>query len=304
VREGFYIRPLIEVWREEIESFLKAKRVPYLTDPSNKSPQYLRNRVRHELLPLLQQYNPRVRQVLVQMADLFRAEEEFWEKYLAEKFPFVVRSRRKERLVLDVPSLAAQPLPIRLRCLRHAIEKVQGHLRRVSLSHIWAIHSLLEGSDPNKTLRLPQGLTVARAYQSLDFSRSREDPPPFEQFVFGPGYVEIPEIGRALRFETQTRKRKVVYEDSPNVALLDFEDLDFPLTLRSFRPGDRLQPLGMEGEKKVKDLFIDCKIPALQRKRVPLLFRGDRLLWVAGVRIDHRARLKPETQRILRAELF
>jgi tRNA(Ile)-lysidine synthase len=304
VRNGFYIRPLIEVWREEVESFLKGKRILYLTDPSNKSRHYLRNRVRHELLPLLRQYNPRVRQVLVQMADLFRAEEEFWQKYLTEKFPCVVRSRKKEHLILDVPSLAAQPLPIRLRCLRHAIEKVQGHLRRVSLSHIWAIHSLLEGPDPNRTLRLPQGLIVTRVYQGLHFSRSQEDSPPFEHLVLGPGYVEIPEVGRAIRFETQTRKRKVVYEESPNVALLDFDDLDFPLTLRSFRPGDRFQPLGMEGEKKVKDLFMDCKIPALQRKRIPLLFREDRLLWVAGVRIDHRARLKPETQRILRAELI
>jgi tRNA(Ile)-lysidine synthase len=304
VRDGIYVRPLIEVWREEIESFLKGKRVSYLTDPSNTSLHYLRNRVRHELLPLLRQYNPRVRQVLVQMADIFRAEEEFWQKYLTEKFPCVVRSRRKEHLILDVPSLLAQPLPIRLRCLRHAIEKVQGHLRRIHLSHIWAIHTLLEGPDPNRTLRLPQGLVVTRAYQGLHFSRSQEDPPPFEHPVPGPGYIEIPEIGRAVRFETQPRKRKVVYEESPNVALLDFDDLDFPLTLRSFRPGDRLQPLGMEGEKKVKDLFIDCKIPALQRKQVPLLLQGDRLLWVAGVRIDHRARLKPGTRRILRAELI
>ncbi len=82
MRNGVYIRPLIEVWREEIESFLKEKRIVYLTDPSNQSPHYLRNRVRHELLPLLQQYNPRIRQVLVQMADLFRAEEEFWETHL------------------------------------------------------------------------------------------------------------------------------------------------------------------------------------------------------------------------------
>jgi tRNA(Ile)-lysidine synthase len=116
--------------------------------------------------------------------------------------------------------------------------------------------------------------------------------------------VEIPEIGRTVGFQTQTRQRKVVFEESPAVALLDFDGIDFPLTLRSFRAGDRLQPLGMEGEKKVKDLFIDCKIPALQRKRVPLLFWGDRLLWVAGVRIDHRARLKPETRRILRVELL
>jgi len=107
-----------------------------------------------------------------------------------------------------------------------------------------------------------------------------------------------------MRFEVQSRKRKVRFEEFPNVALLDFDDLDFPLTIRTFRPGDRFQPLGMEGEKKVKDLFIDCKIPALYRKRVPILFRGDRLLWIAGIRIDHRARLKPETRNILRAELI
>ena len=88
------------------------------------------------------------------------------------------------------------------------------------------------------------------------------------------------------------------------MALLDFDGTDFPLTLRSFRPGDRFQPLGMEGEKKIKDLFIDCKIPVMQRKRIPLLFQGDRLLWVVGIRIDHRARLKPETQKVLRAELL
>ena len=289
VRGGIFIRPLIEVWREEVESFLKEKKVPFLQDPSNQSVQYLRNRVRQELLPLLQGYNPRVRQILVQMADLFRAEEEFWQEHLEEEFPKVVRNRGKDRLILDIPSLAAQRLPVRLRCYRLAIEKVQGHLRGVGLSHILAIENLLEGQDPNKILKLPQGLSVTKAYHALNFSRSEEKTVPFDHPVPGPGYVEIQEIGRGMQFEFQMRRRKIPLEDSPNVALLDFDNLNFPLTIRSFRPGDRFQPLGMEGEKKVKNLFIDCKIPAPQRKRIPLLYRGDRLLWVAGVRIDHRA---------------
>ncbi len=304
VRDGIHIRPLIETWRKEIEDYLGSQNIAYLTDPSNQSLLYLRNRVRHELLPLLQQYNPRIRQILIQMADLFRAEEEFWKKHVDEKFPAVVRSRRRDFLSLDVPCLVAQPLPVRFRCLRSAVQLVQGHLRRVSLSHIWAIQGLLEGTEPNKTLSLPQGLTVTRAYNVLSLTLSREEATSFEYSVPGPGYVEIPEIGRGMRFEVQSRKRKVLFEESPNVAMLDFDALDFPLTLRTFRPGDRIQPLGMEGEKKVKDLFMDCKIPTLHRKQVPLLFRGDRLLWVTGIRIDHRARLKPETQRILRAELI
>ncbi len=111
VRDGIHIRPLIETWRKEIEDYLGSQNIAYLTDPSNQSLLYLRNRVRHELLPLLQQYNPRIRQILVQMADLFRTEEEFWKKHLEEKFPAVVRSRRKDALSLDIPCLVAQPFP-------------------------------------------------------------------------------------------------------------------------------------------------------------------------------------------------
>lgn len=304
VRDGIFIRPLIEVWREEVESFLKEKKVAYLSDPSNRSLHFLRNRVRHELLPILQQYNPRFRQTLVQMADLFRAEEEFWQKLLEEKYPSVVRSQKRDSITLDVPSLISRSLPLRLRIFRYAIEKLLGHLRRIRLSHILSIDGLLQNPEPNKSIQLPQGIGVAKSYQTLIFSKAKEEVVPFEHSVPGPGYVEIPEIGRGMRFEVQARRPLVPFEDSKCVAVLDFDSIDFPLIIRSFQPGDRFQPLGMEGEKKVKDLFIDCKIPAARRKRIPLLFKEDRLLWVVGVRIDHRARLKPETRRVLRVELL
>ena len=287
-----------------VESFLQERKVAYLSDPSNRSLHFLRNRVRHELLPILQQYNPRFRQTLVQMADLFRAEENFWQKIMEEKFPTLVRSRKKDSITLDIPSLAAQPLPLRLRYFRHAIENLSGNLRRVGLPHILLIESVLQNPEPNKSLQLPQGLCVAKAYQALTLAKSREEAIPFEHVVLGPGYVEIPEIARGMSFEVEARKPTVRFENSSGVALLDYDTVDFPLIIRSPRPGDRFQPLGMEGEKKVKDLFIDCKIPAAQRRRIPLLFKEDRLLWVAGVRMDHRARLKPETQRILRVELL
>jgi tRNA(Ile)-lysidine synthase len=302
-REGIFIRPLIDVWREEIESFLKQRRVDYLDDPSNQSRQYLRNRVRHELLPLLRSYNPRIHRVLVQMAHLFRAEEGFWQELVRETFPRLVQAREKDRLSLDVSSLASEPFPLRLRCFRQAIEEVQGNLRRVHLPHILAIESLLQNREPNKAIRLPQDLSVIRAYRSLHFYRAEKEAVPFEHAVSGPGTVEIPEIGRKIHFELGSREGRISLPESTEVALLDFDHLEFPLTLRSFRPGDRIQPLGMEGGKKLKKLFIDCRIPVPLRKRIPLLYREDRLLWVAGVRIDHRVRVKPGTRRVLRVEL-
>jgi tRNA(Ile)-lysidine synthase len=304
VRGEVFIRPLIESWREEVESFLQDRKASFLTDPSNRSLHFLRNRIRHELLPILQQYNPRLRHTLVQMAEIFRAEEEFWQNLLKEKFPALVRSQKKISITLDIPSLIAQPLPLRLRSLRYATEKILGHLRRVGLSHILAINHLLDSPEPNKSLQLPQGLCLTKAYQALTFAQSREEILPFAVSVAGPGCWEIPEIGREMRFEILTSHPRVRPKSSSRVALLDFDKVAFPLTIRSFRPGDRLQPLGMEGEKKVKDLFIDCKIPATQRKKIPLLFKNDQLLWIAGLRLDQRVRLQPETQKVLRVELI
>ncbi len=304
VRGGIIIRPLIEVWRQEVEDFLKEKKVIYLTDPSNRSWHFLRNRVRQELLPLLQQYNPQFRQTIVQMADLFRAEEKFWQKILEEKFSSLLRYRKKESFTLDIPSLIAQPLPIRLRSFRYAIEKLVGNLRRVGFSHILAIENLMQNAEPNKSLELPQGLWVAKAYQSLIFSRNQEKIIPFEYSVPGTGYVEIPEIGRGMNFQIKPQKEWGRIKEIPSIALLDYDAIDFPLIIRSFRPGDRSRPLGMEGEKKVKDFFIDRKIPAPQRKKTPLLFHKDHLLWIAGFRIDHQSRLRPETKRVLRVELL
>ena len=244
VRDGIFIRPLIEVTREDVESFLRERKAAFLHDPSNDSDQYLRNRVRHELLPLLQRYNPRIRQTLVQMADLFREEEGFWQEHLEKVFPRVVRDRSEARLVLDIPSLAEQPRPIRLRCFRLAIEKIKGNLLRVSLANILAVENLVLGRGPNKSVQLPHGLSVTRAYQDLTFARSRQETDPFAHPVAGPGCVEIPEIGRSMEFQFQCRTKGALVGDCPNIARLDFDTLSFPLTLRSFRPGTGFNPLG------------------------------------------------------------
>ncbi len=302
VRDRIFIRPLIEIWRSEVESFLQERRRGFLQDPSNVSGRFLRNRIRREVLPVLENYNPRIRHTLAQMAEFFRGEERFWQELVQEKFSPLVQSRQKGTLSLHVPSLSSHPLPLRLQCIRRAIEEVQGNLRRIGLPHIRAAETLLEGRGPNREVHLPQGLKVARSYDLLVFSREEEELPPFEHAVNGPGLVNIPEIGRALRFDFLSNGKRISPENSPAVAMLDFDHLLFPLTVRSFKAGDRFQPLGMQGEKKIQDLFVDCKIPAAQRRQIPLLFRADRLLWVVGLRIDHRSRVKPQTKQVLRVE--
>lgn len=304
VRGGIFIRPLIERSRKEVEAFLTERKIAWLSDPSNAVPRFLRNQVRHELLPLLEQYNPRLRRGLVEMAGLFRAEEEFWQKLLEERFPRLLRNRKRDSITLDIPALQEESLPLRFRAYRQAVDHLAGHLRRISLTHILTVESLVQNPEPNKRLELPRGLAVEKAYHALTFRRGRQEAPPFEYLVEGPGYVDLPEIGRGMRFLPVEKGDPRSWGESSSVAWLDYEAACFPLTVRSFRPGDRFQPLGMEGEKKVKDFFIECKIPAAHRKRIPLLYKKEHLLWVAGLRLDHRARVKPESKRVLRVEFL
>lgn len=303
VRDAIYIRPLLECWRGQIEDFLQKKKISFVTDPSNRYLHYLRNRIRHELIPLLKMYNPNLSHTLWQMAEIFRAEEEYWESLLQEKFSAFVRQQKKDALILDIPLLQKLPLAMQWRVMRQAIRDCLGHLRRIGFIHVLDITRLIQSPEPNKTLLLPHGLRITKSYQTLTLALHTEQPPSFSYQILGPGYVEIPEIGRAMNLEITSHPPLSKGTASPNVALLDFDHLDFPLLIRSFRPGDRIQPLGMEKEKKIKDLFIDLKIPVRQRRLIPLLFKNDQILWVAGIRLDHRARLKPETQRVLRVEI-
>jgi tRNA(Ile)-lysidine synthase len=205
-------------------------------------------------------------------------------------------------LTLDIPSLQGHPLALRLRMYRRGIEELAGNLRRLGFSHFQAIDGLVANPGPSRQVRLPHGISVSKSYRSLVFANSPEASVSFEYPVSGPGILDIPEIGRSLRFAVISGAGRAPRADEPDWALLDFDRIDFPLTVRSFRPGDRFHPLGMKGEKKVKDLFMDCKIPKERRKKIPLLLAKEDLLWVVGVRIDHYARLKPKTRRALEVE--
>ena len=302
-RDDRIIRPLIEVWRQEVEYFLRERNIPFREDASNRSLHFLRNRIRHELVPTLEKYNPQIRQILCQMAERFRLEEEYWQSLVQKKFPLLMRKQRSGSVSLDIPLLSALPVPLRLRVFRRAIETVLGNLRGFGFLHFEAVENLWQNPAPHKKIRLPHKISVSKSYGELKFSSGREETAAFEYAVLRPGVLEIPEIGREMRFSIRDKARDEVFANTPGKALVEADHIQFPLTVRSFRPGDRFRPLGMEGEKKIKDFFIDQKIPLLQRRGIPLLFFQSQLLWIAGLRLDDRFRIKAESRRILQVEL-
>ena len=300
---GTYVRPLLAVTRREIEAYLSGRGLGFRSDSSNTDTSFLRNRIRHELIPFLKTYNPAITDRLIATADALSEDEALLEKLTTEAFGHHA-SFGKERLILDVAGVAAEPRGLRLRLYRRAILEVKGNLSRISARHLSDIDALLLSASPNLSLALPDGYLVKRCYGGLIFLHQSNSYQsfPYEFLVDGPGSYPIAGGGVLT---VDFGEPPASWQEVPaTVAYFDAAAVPFPWLVRSFREGDAFSPLGMTRSKKVKKLFIDRKLPLTARRRVPLLFSGETLFWLGGVLPAESGKVTASTEVVLRAEIL
>lgn len=281
VNDTGIVRPLLAVSRDDIERYLVGKGVLWRTDSSNADVSFLRNRIRRELLPLLQQYNPAVHDVLATTARVLASDEQLLDSLSAEEF-IACAAIAEGKVTFSVTELAGKPEALRLRLIRKAIGAVKGNLQGLAAVHIFSVEALLFSDKPNAEVSLPGGCSARRAYEHLMISQQTDSMEPFEIVIDSPGEYRLP-TGTLLIVTRACREDMQAPRQSDRI-LVDGQAAPFPWVARSFRDGDRVQLPGMEGRKKIKKLFMEQKVPVVERSRVPLLFCGDDLLWVCGIR--------------------
>jgi tRNA(Ile)-lysidine synthase len=304
LRGGVYIRPLIETSRAEVERFARKEGLSHVTDSSNIKDIYLRNKIRNDLIPHLErEYNPNIRAGLSRMASILSREDDYLDRKADEVMAGLIDEGDQE-VSLDISRLRPVHEAMWFRVLQKALATVLGgDLRRISTAHLDAMFRLLTHEAPNKVLCLPDGIRVEKHYTRLFIKRGT--PPavfPFEYIVEVPGVTVLEALGKRLVTRIEAAKSGMPMDPGPNIAYLDDDTLEYPLTLRSFERGDRFVPLGMKGHRKLKDFFIDSKVPKTLRRRIPLLISGGAIVWVVGYRIDEDFKLREGSKRILRAE--
>ena len=305
VRHPDIIRPLIEVTRREIEGYLVHRNLKHITDPSNLEKQHFRNRIRLELLPQLKTYQPEIVRILGQTAEIMRNEDRWMEKEAMGWIEGAVTVSETGDQSLPLEAFAKLAPALQSRVIRRIISRLLGGLRRIHLRHIDAVKSLTRGR-PQKRLNLPNGIRVIRTYDTLLFTQQSEKKHKgFHITLGGPGVFSIDAVPCTVTIEELETKKTIpeIKDLSPWIAHLDGDRITYPLVMRCFAPGDRFVPLGMTGHKKLKDFFVDQKIPIHVRKRIPLLCRGEDLVWVCGLRLDERFKVRPETKRTVRVTL-
>jgi len=319
---GKIVRPFIGLLRHEIMDYLAAKKLEYVTDTSNEDTQFLRNKVRRELIPLLKKsYNPRIIETLNRLSSIIRSDEEWIEDIIFPLYEDIILYSEESKIALSIPKLDRIHIAPKRRIIRKAIESIKGDLRRIAFSHIASVIKLLEKRGPSYgSLDLPDDITVTRKTDTLYISSGKKvcskkgsglensKSPLFEYAICKPGLKTeslcIKETCSHLSFSVISAKNIAdIQSAGQQVAYFDMNSLAFPLVVRNFRHGDRFAPFGMTGSQKLKKFFINNKISRTKRATCPVLLSANKIIWVVGYRQGEFGKVTQSTQNILKVQL-
>jgi tRNA(Ile)-lysidine synthase len=306
VTEAGLVRPLLEIDRAEIEAWLRERNIEWREDASNRDRVYARNRIRHEILPLLREnFNPRLDETLSNMARVARDEELFWESTLPHP----------ERLVsspqtLDSFELTASHPAVARRMIRRAIQAAKGDLRQIDFSHVERILEMARSQEGHDRVQLP-GLDVFRSFEwirlaqaGVEHGRARD----FALALEAPGSVELP--GSSARITLQVLEKT----ESAGHCVTVGNELDWQrltpkegvlpsLELRNWRPGDQYRPAGQSKDQKVKFLFQEARIPLWERGNWPIITYNGSIVWTRRFGAAAEFAAGPSTRVVLRVEV-
>jgi tRNA(Ile)-lysidine synthase len=293
---GCIVRPLIETWRAEILEYLQINNLSYRLDSSNLDTSYTRNRIRLELMPLLErEYNTQTKAALLRLAKV------------AERYVDVVEQCAIEAALaveyefsLDARLLGDLPMGLAAEVIRNEIRRAKGNLKDVELEHIDQILAAIS-ERRDFAIELPEGNIVVEK-QGHDIRigprQAIKQAEPFDVELAVPGRTYISALGITIQAELlDTIPRLTV---RPNVAILDADKVRGKLRIRNLRSGDRIVPFGMQNSKKLQDVFVDKKIPIWERCRAAVITDDEKILWAVGVVASDSAKVTDETKHIIR----
>jgi tRNA(Ile)-lysidine synthase len=299
------IRPLIEVERKEIERFLDSEGINFITDSSNTKKDYMRNRVRLSLIPMLREFNPDITGTLSKTAAIFRDEERYFEILVTKTLMKLISRKTEARIELFLVPFEIMDKVIMRRVLRRAIDETRS-LRGITFIHIEGMINLIKSGSPGDRLYLPGGIRVIKDYSTLILTS--EAPQILNPCTLNiPGETILKEAGILIKAsEADIRQPDAIGETQgiwKSVGSFDADIPHFPLMARPRKNGDVFYPLGFGKRKKLQDFFVDQKVPRDERNRIPLIVSGDDIIWIVGYRADDRFKVTEKTTRVVKLEV-
>jgi tRNA(Ile)-lysidine synthase len=310
------VRPLLDTWREEIQAYLEERQIPAVQDQTNLDTSIFRNRLRHELIPYLADYNPGIRQVIWRMAQVIRADYDVIEANLESAWDECLVEQDLGYLSFRVPALETHPDGMQRHLIRNGIAWLLPGLRDIDFNTIERAIEFIRKPTRSRRMDLVAGIYMLREGDLLWIASWQADLPvnvwpqipstASHQMKFSlpvPGFARLAGgwcIEAELLDENGSYRQLAVSNPDPFQVWIDADQLQLPFTIRVRQPGDRFAPLGMAGESlKLSDFMINEKIPARARANWPLVYSGEKLVWIPGLRLANSCQITSSTRQAI-----
>lgn len=307
LKRGSIIRPLLDIRREEIEDYCSSHLLKPRTDSSNLESIYTRNKVRLELIPSISKLFDRdIIESLCRMALIVGEDSDFIEDNAFKVYNNCIQKRESNFLALDADKIRTSHPSIAKRVLRIAINELRGDLKGIETVHLEGIQSIIQTGVTGKQITIPGGICVRLSYGSLNLYKpeTEEAVTDFEKPLVIPGRTEF--LNNGYIIETDIIKEVKSFEDytgvsqNSNVHYFDFDTIISGIYIRNRRNGDVFKPFGSNGSKKLKEYFIDKKIPRELRDNIPLIAKNNEIIWIVGHRTSDKFKVTENTKCVLK----
>jgi tRNA(Ile)-lysidine synthase len=301
IRDGVYIRPLLTCARAEIEGYCSRNGISPRIDKTNFESIYARNKIRLELIPYIEKnFNKDIINVLNRLSQGAKVDSEYLEQETEKKYKKYCKNLETKVIIAKEAFLEHEAVSTRL--IRMAFSQVLGNLRNFDRIHIYQVIQL-QRNGTGKKLMLPNGVAVFNNYGDISIyihgvqdeaARNIED-----VFKLRMGVNELKNLGLRVTIE-QISDEEDCRSKNEFIKCFDSSKVNGDITLRFRKPGDKFNPLGMDGSKKLKDIFIDMKVPQDKRDKTPLICFGGNIAWIVGYKTSDGSKTDKLTKNIIK----
>ncbi len=306
------VRPLLGIWREQLDEYTKENNLQPSLDPSNTDRKLFRNRLRHELIPYLQDYNPGIKKLITQLGDTVREDLHTIEKIVDTAWDESISERGPGYIAFNYELFTQKPPGIQRRLIRRAIQLLRPKLRDIDFRTVSKAVDFTGSPTSSGKIDLQSGIFISIELNNLWLFDQSSKLPAYEwpqlednseHKLTIPGFIllpnhwlfEIVESDIPGEFHKLEKYKKDLYNIS-----LDKDKLTIPLIVRSRKPGDFIRPVGLSGHKvKLSDLFINNKIPVRLRKNWPIVCKGEHVVWVPGLHLSYDYQVSENTHKVV-----